>query len=223
VPPFAWKIEPDPRIALVYVELQTAIENLTARGRIVEARRLLDAYVEMRRRYERLGISAAAKAEEFMRARLESTEVRPPTSQRLKRAITAAPLETSLPAGAVGMGDIPTLDAATIRTRGRRVYKPYWRAQEHGYAGNIGRIVPGYFHEPGPFTAPTADEFRVHAYFTQVQYQKGEAPPAMVIGKPVPARHFLANGAKDTAIWFRGEAQAIQLRVAQLIEGPRRR
>lgn len=219
------QIEPDPAIARSYVLLQDTIANLTARGRVVDARRYLAAYIKMRERYERLGIEGAAESEEFVRLRLESSRSgRPDATGRLQAAIQSRPLVSGLPAGAIGIGDLGTLNRATTRSSRGRKYKPYWRAQEYGYSGNVGRIVPGYF-QPGD-SPPSQDEYRAHPYFTRVHYTKGEGetPPAMVIGEPIEARHFLSNGVRDTLKWYTREAEKIQSQViADITPRPRAR
>jgi hypothetical protein len=126
----------------------------------------------------------------------------------LRKSVKSRPLPSTFPAGAVGIADIEELDKGTINpsapTKGA-----YWRAQEYGTTAHVGRIVPGYFGTgPGQASSPaSAAEFRVHPYFEAVLHQRGT--PAMVIKRPLQARHFIRDGAAETAVWHAAQETAI--------------
>lgn len=93
--------------------------------------------------------------------------------------------------GGVGIGSIAELDTV-VGTDGR----PFWRTQEYGSDHNVGRIVYGLFQPGG--AAPSATEFRKHPVF-----EPGSGG-AMVIRRPIPARHFMRDGT--------GEAEGFRAR-----------
>lgn len=194
------RIEPDPKLAVGYVELLDAIRDYTAKGRIADAAAVRAVLADMWAEYERLGIRAAAKADSFVRNRIRQTQVRPDASGRLRSSIASHPLPSTFPAGAIGIADLDQLD------RGATQAGPYWRAQEYGTTAHVGRVVPGYF-QPGS-ARPDPAQFRAHPYFEPVQFQRGT--PAMVIRRPLRARHFLRDGAAETVVWRAAQEARIQ-------------
>lgn len=182
---------------------RAAVATLPAERAVLLAKReqVRQILTRMWKEYEKLGVDGAIKADELIRARIRATAVRPPTSGRLESGIISRPLPTTWPAGAVGIADIDALDKAAVNPRFHAA-GPYWRTQEYGYAGHVGRRVPGYFQPGG--ARPSGAEFRVHPYFEQVGGAGGRAPrgtPAMVIRKPIEARHFLRDGTDDMLAW----------------------
>lgn len=104
----------------------------------------------------------------------------------------------ALGGGAVGIGAIGELDSV-VGTDG----KPYWRAQEFGYTGNVGRVVLGFF-QPGS-SAPSQAQFRQHGVFVA-----GDGPP-MHIQRPIQARHFMREGAAAAALFREARFRQIEL------------
>lgn len=204
--PFFGEIQPDPAIARTYILLQELEASLRVRGRQADALKVALLYVDLRQDYLRLSTMAAERAEELIRARIRATAVRPPTTGTLEEAIRSQPLLTTIPAGGVQIADIDVLDEATTRVNERtgRVYKPYWRAQEYGYEGNVGREVRGFF-QPGR-AAASPQQKRAHPYF------EAQFGPKMVIGDPIEERRFLRDGIDNLLPWYRQEAARIQTR-----------
>jgi hypothetical protein len=138
------RIPPDPALLRGYFFLLDAIRDYTAKGRLADAAAHRKILAEMWAEFEKLGVQAAAKADEAIRLHIRQTQVRPDASGRLNKSIQSRPLPSSFPVGAVGFADIDELDKGTINptapTKGA-----YWRAQEYGTAAHVGRIVPGYF------------------------------------------------------------------------------
>lgn len=133
---------------------------------------------------------SAIKADAFIRSRLRQTESgRPsPVTGSLASHIHSVPGRR----GAFAIAELETLDL-TVNARSGGIY---WRAQEWGYAGNVGRIVPGFFM-PGQ-SRPSGAEFRNHPYFEQRSARKKKSKvPAMVITRPIPARYYLRDGTVD--------------------------
>jgi hypothetical protein len=197
--PFYTRINPDPADARGYVFLLDAIDAHRFHGRPAQAAEVRRIIQRMWRDYDALSVDGARKADELIRARVRATAVRPPTSGALEGGISSAPIPSTFPAGAVGIADLDTLNAATMRAN---TNEPYWRAQEYGYAGNVGRRLRGFFN-PGNSPASGA-EFRHHPYF-----DTGPGP-RMVIRRPIYARNFLHDGTTDFAAWHAMEAQRIR-------------
>lgn len=195
-----------------YVALLDAIDAFTARGMLAEAELVRKALQRMWREYERLSTEGARKADTLIRGRIRSTAVRPPTSGRMEAGIVSRPIPTTWPSAAMGIADLDELDKAATNPDFPAA-GPYWRTQEYGYAGHVGRRVPGYFM-PGR-AKPSAAQFRVHPFFEQAGSRGGKAPrgtPAMVIQRPIEARHFLRDGTDDLIAWRRLEMSAINRR-----------
>lgn len=209
---FYQRLNPPRGLAGGYVALLDAMDAYAARGMFAERERVRQALNRMWREYERVGIEGAVKADTLIRARIRTTAVRPPTSGRLESGIISRPIPTTWPGAALGIADLDALDKTAINPR-YHAAGPYWRTQEYGYSGHVGRVVPGYF-QPGQ-SRPSGAEFRLHPYFEQVGGGGNKAPrgtPAMVIGKPIQARHFLRDGTDDLIAWRRREMSRINRR-----------
>jgi hypothetical protein len=208
--PFYTRLEPDPALARGYVFLLDEIDVHLLRGRPDKAAKVRRIIQRMWREYDRLGVDGAVKVDELIRARIRTTAVRPPTSGALEGAIQSRPLPSTFPAGAVGIADLDPLTAATMRANAN---EPYWRAQEYGYSGNVGRRLRGFFGDSPPGTSPASGaEFRHHPYFFT------GPGPRMVIRQPIYSRHFLRDGTADFAAWHGGESARI-LREATIALG----
>ena len=201
----------DPALARSYILLMRTIADLERAGdpRVIHWRRIFDGLLND---YRRISGQAPVIADEAIRSRIRATSVRPTTSQRMERAIVSrrfiTGVEATFPSASFGIADLNVLNEATMRPGAR---KPYWRAQEYGYEGNVGRIVPGYFEDSaGNQFAPNQAQFREHPYFVA---QRGKGTPAMVIGRAIEARHFLRDGSRETLAWLDRETNRAQQRV----------
>jgi hypothetical protein len=138
-------------------------------------------------------VQTAKISEEAIREHIAKTRVRPdyenfggmfqgfsPGSgrKRLEDAIKS----DALGLGAVGIASIEKLDTV-VGLDGR----PFWRTQEFGSTHNVGRVVYGLFQPGG--SLPSQQQFRQHPVFIA-----GQGGP-MRIERPIPARHFLRDGA----------------------------
>lgn len=205
--PYYKRIEADPALARSYITILETIAALARAGdpRVIYWRRIFE---QLTTDYERIGQRAPLVATSRVRRRIRATAVRPTTSGTLENAIVSHPLPTSLPAASFGIADLEVLNQATMRPGANR---PYWRAQEYGYEGNVGRVVPGYFEDAfGNQYAPNRDQFREHPYFRAQPYTKGT--PAMVIGRAIEARHFLRDGTSETIRWLNHQTSRAQER-----------
>ena len=193
-------IVPDGGLARGYVALLDAIAAFRVAGHLAEAARAQRILRRMWAQYEGLSAQGPQVADEHIRARIRASAVRPPTSGQLERAIVSRPIPTTFPAGAVGIASYEALNSGAVNPRTGGIY---WRTQEYGYEGNVGRRVRGYFM-PG-VSAPSQEEFRQHPYFEATP--KG---PRMVIRRPIEARHFLRDGTVEFADWHLQQERRIQ-------------
>lgn len=151
-------------------------------------------------------IETAKAADSAIRHRLDITRKRPEAGafaggrKRLNEGVHSEPLGD----GAVGIGSIEDLDSV-VGKDGR----PFWRAQEEGTSANVGREIFGTFEGPGLTPAPPDDSlFRVHPIFTPGD---GIAAGGGVIRRPIPARHFVRDGAAIAVIFREDQFRAIEL------------
>lgn len=159
------------------------------------------------------GEAAALAADDAIKRKIESTRVRPATgTNRLEDAIQSRAIASVPAGGAVGIADFEHLEKTAADDQGR----PYWRAQELGSDHLVGKRLTGFF-QPGQ-SPPSAAEFRVHAVFEQ---DPGGA--AMLIQRPIAARHFIAEGVEvaDTVrlAEFRGIEKRFVPKVTSIMAG----
>lgn len=212
------ELQPDPELVAAYVAIVRTIKTYTAKGMLREAAQARAVYQGMVRDYESLATRGAAKADELVRERIRQTAVRPPTSGRLTAAIQSAPLKQPFPGGGVGIANLATLDKLAVNPNAKKKGE-YWRAQEYGTSAHVGRIVPGFFM-PGR-SKPSAAEFRNHPYFEQAKRGKGgkasKGTPAMVIRRPIHARHFLQDGTVAFVLWHAQQTIRINTKAIQAL------
>jgi hypothetical protein len=190
------RIVPPAGLERGYRDLLEAIAGFSTKRRLADAAEVRAVLAAMWADYETLARLGAVKADMFVRDRIRQTQVRPDASGRLRGSISSRPLPALLPGGGIGIADLDVLDHGTINPTARDKGS-YWRAQERGTAAHVGRIVPGYF-QPGN-ARPSAQEFRRHPYFEPVSDTRGT--PAMVIRRPLRARHFLRDGTDNAVVW----------------------
>lgn len=199
-------LQPDPKLVDAYVAMVRTIDIYRAKGMIAEAELAQRAYRRMVKDYEDLAIRGAVKADDFIRSRLRTTAVRPPTGGNLERAIKSEPMKLPFPGGGVDIASLDALDKGAVNPRTGGIY---WRSQEYGLPVIPGqRPAPGYFM-PG-YSAPNQGAFRLHPYFGQMRYAKGM--PALVRRRALQARHFLRDGADEFAAWHAMESARINRR-----------
>lgn len=169
---------------------------------------------EIQVRMDRIALQTAQRATLQARSKVAETAKRHSVtnasqSGRLAGSISARPVLlpglTSRGLGAVGVGNITTMEAGTVNPLSNSP-DGYWQAQEDGSTKNVGRRVPGVF-QPGE-VMPNANQFREHPLFEK--RDKGELRYSMLITKPIEARHFLKDGAGDAHV-----ARKLQLAVLE--------
>jgi hypothetical protein len=158
---------------------------------------LAKALADMERAIVAGELQVAALTDVQVTSRIRSTQVRPdnPRGPRLLTAIESRPIRplgSPVPLFSVGQADVSLMDKATQRRAAR---KPYWRAQEFGYGGNVGRVVRGAFFPGG--VRPDPGQFRVHPVFLRSSSTRVHV---MKIGRPIEERAFLRSGAMAAAL-----------------------
>jgi hypothetical protein len=185
---------PTPPALLGGLELLSEASVLAARlGDDAQAIAIDGIIGSVERNVGEIGVETVKVADRAIIDRIRITRVRPDAGslgavrpKRLEEGIHSEVLGL----GAVGIASIDELETV-VGTDGR----PFWRAQEYGSTHNVGRVVIGIFQPGGAM--PDQQDFRKHPIF-QVG---GEGAGAMHIQRPIPARHFLRDGAAMGALY----------------------
>jgi hypothetical protein len=158
--------------------------------------------------------TAAVQAQQEIVGKIAATQVRPDTGRRpgLAAAIRTAVLEPrgGLPTGAVGVGNINTLDRLTTRSGRMARYGPYWRSQEYGFRPRGRQLsgIRGFFTGPGfGNVAPSPGAFR-----DQPTFEARRGGPLM---RPsgYQGRFFLRDGSAAAFAAYKRELLALQDRI----------
>jgi hypothetical protein len=180
---------------------------------------LTRAFVELERDLSLLSERVAAVADERIRARIRSTQRRPPTDHpvHLLDVIKSEPL----PLGGVAVGVLDELNKLENPESGG----VYWRTQEEGSVavGNkmTGRILYGRFVGPGGYSAtPSRIEghFRPGSEFLFGDLS-GDAPGFGTIQHEIQPRHFLRDGSLEAFAEYRREITALSRRYSERLAG----
>jgi hypothetical protein len=140
---------------------------------------------------------------------LKAKMVRPPTGMRpgLADVIWSTPVQ----AGPFSFGEVEIAWLSKLEQAVGTSGEPYWRTQEYGYAGNIGRQIFGTFMGAGGSSLPSQLEFRQHPIF-----MPGQGGPG-TIDRPIPGKHFLKEGTAVAAdLWLSLVRAATQRVVVKL-------
>lgn len=178
----------------VIADITAAAEGAARNGFPARAAKYDAIAAELIADLQEAGIQSSKIADAAIRAKFDASRgnrgrIRPENTGQLRKAIRSQPIPTAFPLGAIGIANIDELDqVVNPRTGGA-----YWTAQEWGYDFR-GRKLVGYFFNPGQ-AAPSADAFRLHAYFQTEGKTGARKVPGMVVKKAVLARHFLRDGA----------------------------
>lgn len=201
---------------LVTRHLADLEEQVTATVRLLDADGAAATASVIRTAYRRLvadldGIAReiAVKAEQYIVQAEAGSRLRPnPTGDQEPHLEDFLGRSAPLPAvnGSVGINDESVLYDNVS----------WWWTQEEGYAGHVGRTIVGFFFDSGYSNpaAPDPARFREHPLFVPGGAQRstyadlgfdGGAGPRggsgrrMTIENPIPARHFVRDGAEKAA------------------------
>lgn len=179
------------------------VVGTTARISLIEK-----AYAEWQRELQTLATVTAARATAHIQERIQATAVRPGTGNdpHLINLIVSRPVTTlGFITGQVGVADEQELDRA-VNPYGPQ-YGPYWKAQEYGNPGLVGRQLFGAFYGAGgspPGYLPSSTGGNKDPIF--ITKAQGASPVGRMIVKRAPqARHFIRDGANLALIeWRKG-------------------
>lgn len=197
---------------------------LLARAKSPIARRMRDdvlrSYAQFNRDMEALAQRTSVDATRQIQQRLKRTAKRPDNRLRphIKDHIVCRPANRTgfrIPTGEVGIADVDELDKVVNPLSPQ--FGPYWRTQEEGFAGHVGRTIHGAFFGPGL----TGGGERPRSAF------KGGGGPhpifvpgpggAGTIDEPIQARHFIADGKNDVARTWLAQLQGIERRAIRAL------
>lgn len=196
-------LEPWPGMVMAYstaARVEAKLQRIPtplARAKLVMLR---GAMATAKRQMRAVEVDTARHATKAVRNRIQATQRRPGGTGKLARGVVSRPIGSALPAGSVGIGDIDILDRRVVgasnsgRHPGTAGRQPYWQVQEHGSTHLVGRTMVGFFM-PG-MSRPNPSQFRQHSRFSVSAGGRGYGG-AMTVRRPIEARHFLRDGAKD--------------------------
>lgn len=181
-------------LARVETEALALAGVLAADGAEAQASQVRRAYLDLLEELKLIAVRIAALATDEIKHAEASSRVRPDTGG----------------AGGARLGDWVGQSDPLIEVEGSvgindedPLYHnvSWWWTNEEGYSGHIGRTIQGLF-EPGG-SAPSGALFRVHPLFAPA----GRGPKG-VIKNPIPARHFVRDGARAAEAKWHGEVRA---------------
>lgn len=209
----AFVVEDIVAVHAAYQQVIRHARQLGPRGRGTVS--LLEAsYRKFNSELDALAVLTAHDASTKIKARLQKSARRPDTgvAPHLRNAIRSAPLRTPGPfaTGAVGVADLDKLEKVVNPHDPQRV--PYWIVQEEGTSANVGRVIFGYFFDrgfanaqrpaPGYTGSPRAQPVFLTGRLGNMpgSVRGGIGPRGGKGGKgtirrPIPARHFVRDGA----------------------------
>jgi hypothetical protein len=179
---------------------------------------LTRAFVELERDLVALSERTAAFADERIRAKIRSTQKRPPTEHPVH--LLDVIKSEILPLGGVAVGVLSELDKLENPETGGR----YWRTQEEGSVavGNVmtGRILYGRFVGPGYSEVPSRIDgaFRPGSEFLFGDLS-GDPPGFGTIQHEIEPRHFMRDGSLEAFAEYRREITALSRRYSERLAG----
>lgn len=204
-------------------EVTETVQLLEADGTAATAAVLRDAYRVLVAELDRIAVEIAAKAEQYILEAESGSRLRPnPTGTQDPRLEDFLGRSAPLPAvnGSVGINDESVLYDNVS----------WWWTQEEGYSGHVGRQIVGFFFASGYSdpSAPDPARSREHPLFVPGSAQKaaysalgfdgggggarGGAGRRMTIENPIPARHFVRDGAERAATEWHARVRAARQR-----------
>lgn len=224
-------------VALVHREFLVAIRNAEQLGQTGTAALLKAAHADYNALLRRASVKHAAKAQAAILFQLEMTARRPDTGVKphLRDHIRCRPISPvgPLELGSVGVADLNELE----KVRNPEDGFAYWEVQEEGTTANVGREIRGFFYDrgyrgatrPAPgYTGNKAVAQPLFAPGTLIPGPRGGLGGKGTIRNPIPARHFVRDGARKAGVNWQAEMRSVEratLRelTAVLAPGPVRR
>jgi hypothetical protein len=204
-------------ITRTFGDLVAARTAAQARGDRRTASRIDVLTDRLNRDLRQVEVDIARIADERIRAKIRQSAKRPDSGGRsgnMAGNVRSEPLPSTPSIAGVGIARYDILDRTVNPDRKSKV--PYWRTQEFGYVGHVGRELHGLFygaHYLGGGRPATQAEFRRHPLF-----RASPKGPPMRIGRPIKARHFLRDGSLEAEAIWRRRVRAAELRFARSVQ-----
>jgi hypothetical protein len=177
-----------------------------------ERRKVLLAYDQFNRDLETLAQRTAQQVDLEIQRQLARTAKRPDTRTKphIRDHIVSRPSRLAgIPTGWVGTADIDELDKVVNPLSPG--YGPYWRTQEEGYTGHVGRRIHGLFFGAGMSGGGEPP---------RAVYRGGGGPHPIFVASPIGGpgviqesiapRRFIANGNKIVGVKWLAQLKAIE-------------
>jgi hypothetical protein len=209
----------------------------TPQERQRDGQRIRRAYTEYERSLTEIAKRISVIAEREIKAKERSSRVRPDTrgdgGPRLNKGVGKSRAITAIP-GTVGVNDHEWAVSHGV---------DWWWTNEVGYSGHIGRVVHGFFYDAGwsGRARPDPSRSREHPLFRPEGFQRASGyrqldsggaalrkrarkrpkggRPGMLIANPIPARHFVREGALTAERHWHTEVERARQRFLRQIVG----
>jgi hypothetical protein len=204
VPPYTYPLINDGADAVIFRVIRIA-DKLLADKQPEHASRVRRAIIDHRDELNVIAREIATKARQEIQDAEASSRVRPDTGGRGGPRLgdfigVSHPIPRSL--GSVGINDEDELDRNGVE---------WWKTNEYGYGGHIGRQFIGAFEG----TRPDPNRSREHAL---LRVGKGPGTGKGTIKEPIPERRFvLSGGQRAEAEWHR-RVRASRQRMVSRVE-----
>lgn len=197
----------------LFGDLLEARARFLAAGARVQAAETAQVFAATQAEFIRIERDIAAMATQRIRDKIRQTAKRPSGGESGDMAshVISAPIPSYPSIAGVGVASFAELDKTVNPNRSSQ--EPYWRTQEYGYAGAVGRELHGLYYNAGfagRGVPANPGEFRVHPLFRAAA--KG---PSMKIRRPITARWFLRDGAAEAEAAWRLRIRLADQRVAR--------
>lgn len=206
-----------------------ALERRAPGAAAATLRTLQRAYADFNAELDVIAKRSAVRSTQEIRHRIDSTRSRRGTGRgqpHLRSAIRSRALGRvrGLSTGAVGVADVHVLEE--LKNPLAPQYGSYWLAQEEGTRANIGNrrglfFGPGYSGGGAPADPAHQGGGGPHPLFATggqmgaVGAGTGRGLPLAKIRRPVPARHFIRDGANRSRIAWEREIRLLEARTVQ--------
>lgn len=198
----------------LFGDLLEARSRFLAAGATVQAQETARVFAAAQAEFKQIERDITALATQRIRDKIRQSAKRPAggASGEMASHVLCEPIPSYPSIAGIGIAKFSELDKTINPNRSSQ--EPYWRTQEYGYTGAVGRELHGLFFNSARFggrgvPANPAD-FRRHPIFRVM----GKGPP-MKIGRPIQARYFLRDGAAEAEAAWRLRVRAADFQVAR--------
>lgn len=199
----------------LFGDLLEARSRFLAAGARTQAAEVARVFAATQAEFTQIERDISAMATQRIRDKIRQSAKRPSSggeSGEMASNVHSEPIPSYPSIAGVGVAKFSELDKTVNPNRASQ--EPYWRTQEYGYAGAVGRVLHGLYFGAG-FSGrgvpANPAEFRQHPLFRV----GGPKLPTMVIRRPIRARYFLRDGAAEAEAAWRLRIRLADHRVAR--------